>query len=136
MLAAASQPAAWAAGNCYSPSAIEAEEAIRFLTDVMVVSSACQDTIYAQFRLRNQTAIVAYQKAMITHFHGAKAFDSWNTSLANKSSQKHAGLPTAQICQQAAEMMRTATSLDTKGFRQYAANQAKTVGANYPKCGK
>ena len=42
-----------------------------FLTDVMMVSSTCQDTIYAEFRLRNREAILAYQKAMIAHFHGA-----------------------------------------------------------------
>ena len=57
--------------ECYSQSAIEAEQAIRFLTDVMVVSSTCQDTVYAEFRLRNRDAIMAYQKAMIAHFQGA-----------------------------------------------------------------
>ena len=29
--------------ECYTQSAIEAEQAIRFLTDVMVISSTCQD---------------------------------------------------------------------------------------------
>src|SRR5437762_735138 len=64
--------------ECYSQSAIEAEQAIRFLTDVMVVSSTCQDTVYAEFRLRNRDPILAYQKAMIAHFHGAPA-----ASMAN-----------------------------------------------------
>ena len=79
--------------ECYTQSAIEAEQAIRFLTDVMVISSTCQDTIYAEFRLRNRDPILAYQKAMIAHFHGAPAFDRWNTSIANQASSKHAGQP-------------------------------------------
>src|ERR1700694_5674580 len=134
-VAAALQPG-WAADkaraaktSCYSPSAIEAEQAIRFLTDVMVISSTCQDTVYAEFRLRNRDPILAYQKAMIAHFHGAPAFDSWNTSLANQAARKQAGMPTAQICQTAAELLIKAKALDPKGFRQYAANQATTTSA-------
>ena len=89
--------------ECYTQSAIEAEQAIRFLTDVMVISSTCQDTVYAEFRLRNRDAILAYQKAMIAHFHGAPAFDRWNTSIANQASSKHAGQPSVLVCQQAAD---------------------------------
>ena len=100
VLALAAQQPGWAAkksgsashANCYTPNAIEAEQAIRFMTDVMVASSACQNTTYAEFRLRNRDPIVAYQKALIAHFHGAPAFDRWNTSLANQSSQKQAGM--------------------------------------------
>jgi hypothetical protein len=144
LVAAVAQQPAWAAGakssgasaNCYSPSAIEAEQAIRFMTDVMVVSSACQDTIYAEFRLRNREPILAYQKAMMAHFHGAKNFDAWNTTLANQSAQRQAGLPTAEICQKAAEMMQRAKTLEPQSFRQYAAAQAQAAGAQYAKCSK
>lgn len=130
------QPAMAASSNCYSASAIEADQAIRFMTDLMVVSSTCQDTVYAEFRLRNRDAILAYQKALIAHFHGAKQFDSWNTSLANQASSKQAGLPSTQVCQNQAAMLATAKSLDSVGFRKYAASQAATAGANYAKCRK
>src|SRR5207237_5571023 len=93
-----------AKADCYTENAIEAEQAIRFLTDVMVVSSTCQDTVYAEFRLRNRDPILAYQKAMIAHFHGAPAFDSWNTSLANQAASKRAGQPSTLVCQQAADL--------------------------------
>src|SRR5215211_4399215 len=75
---------------CYTQSAIEAEQAIRYITEVMVASSACQNATYAEFRLRNRDAIVAYQNAMISHFRGAPAFDRWNTALANVAAQKQA----------------------------------------------
>ena len=74
----AAQPG-WGADTrspCYTQSAIEAEQAIRYITDVMVASSACQNTTYAEFRLRNKDAIIAYQKALISHFRGESGFRS------------------------------------------------------------
>ena len=140
LCAAAAQQPGWAAGkaktDCYSPSAIEAEQAIRFLTDVMVVSSTCQDTVYAEFRLRNRDPILAYQKAMIAHFHGAPAFDRWNTSLANQAASKRAGALSVQVCQQAADLLKQASALDPPKFRAFAAAQAAAAGPQYPKCGK
>jgi hypothetical protein len=136
LLAADKAPAKKPGCASASGAAAEAEQGLRFVTDVMVVSSACQDTIYAEFRLRNQKVIQDYQKTMITHMHGTKNFDTWNTSLANKASQQRAGRATAQICQDSAEMMKLAKSFDEKAFRQYAASQAQTAGAQNASCAK
>src|ERR1700745_3245445 len=82
--------------NCYSPADIEAEQALLFQTNLMVISSACRDTVYGEFRARNTGAILRYQNAMIDHFRrtGARnpksAFDSWQTSLANEAARKQA----------------------------------------------
>lgn len=137
--ASAVQPG-WAAekkrGACYSPAAIEAEQAIRYLTDLMVISTACQNTTYAEFRLRNRDAIVAYQKAMIAHFRGAPAFDKWNTVIANQAAHKQTTVAPAVFCQQGETMMKHASALDMKAFRAFASAQAATVGAQYAKCGK
>ena len=139
LVAAAQQPG-WAASkssaNCYTPNAIEAEQAIRFMTDVMVASSVCQNTTYAEFRLRNRDAIVAYQKALIAHFHGNAGFDRWNTSLANAASQKHGGMPSQQFCDQSAPMFQQAGGLDPQSFRAYAASQATASRDQYAVCGK
>ena len=138
--AIAAQPG-WAAAKkkgppkC-SPAVAEAEQAVRFMTDLMVVSSECQDTVYAEFRLRNQVPIRAYQKTLISHFHGNRQFDTWNTSLANQYSQKRAGIPTAQICQQAADLLKTAQTLDPEGFRHYARTQAETPGMQTAVCAR
>ena len=129
VLAVAATPV-WAASKakskCPPQNTAEAEQAIRYLTEVMVASSACQNTIYAEFRLRNKDAILAYQKAMITALHGAPAFDRWNTAIANQSAQRQALLPTAQFCQQADAIMKQASAFDIKAFRAYAAEQGKT----------
>lgn len=130
--------AGWSAdarAQCYSQAAIEAEQAIRYITDVMVASSACQTTDYAEFRLRNKDAIIAYQKAMISHFRGEAAFDRWNTALANVAAQKQANVNLGVFCQQSETLMKHAKGLDPSAFRAYAASQAASNGAQYTKCG-
>ena len=119
----AAQPG-WAASNCTSQSAAEAEAGIRYVTDLMVISSVCQDTVYAEFRLRNQSQIMAYQKALMTEFHGAAGFDRWNTALANASAQKQNG--NQLLCQQSVALLQQAKSLDVNGFRAVAAQAAAT----------
>ena len=129
LLVAASVQAASAANQCSSADR-EAEQALIFQTNLMVVSSACRDPTYGQFRYRNKDAIIAYQRAMIAHFRRAgyrnaqAEFDRWNTSLANQIALKQGEMATAQVCQQAAPMLQMASALDGKGFRDYAVAKA------------
>ncbi|MBO0737261.1 MAG: hypothetical protein J2P48_11915 [Alphaproteobacteria bacterium] len=124
--------------NCYSAADVEAEQAILFETDLMVVSSSCRDNVYGEFRLRNKNAMLHYQNAMINHFRrvGARnpksAFDAWQTGLANEAARKQAVIPTVQVCQQAANLLTLARSLDAKGLHDYAV--AHTVNDTHPKC--
>ena len=125
LLVGASLQVASAANLC-SPIDREAEQALIFQTNLMVVSSACRDQTYAQFRYRNKDAIIAYQHTMIAHFRRAgyrnatAEFDRWNTSLANQIALKQGEIPTAQVCQQAVPMLKMASTLDGKSFRDYA----------------
>ena len=88
------QAASAAERSCYSPTDLEAEQAIVFQTNLMVVSSACRDEVYGLFRARNKDAIIRYQRIMINHFRregfrdAQSRFDSWNTSLANEIALK------------------------------------------------
>lgn len=130
LFAAASLQTASAANQCYTAADREAEQAVIFQTNLMVVSSACRDETYGQFRYRNKDAIIAYQHEMIAHFRRAGyrnaqgEFDRWNTSLANKIALKQGEMPTAQVCQQATEMLKMASTLDAKGLHDYAVAQA------------
>jgi len=131
------QPAVAAVrGACYTPAAMEADQALRYMTDLMVVSTACQDQVYVKFRLRNQDAIRDYQHTMIRHFHGTSRFDDWDTRLANELALKRNVLPTPQMCQQAAGMLARAGTLDTAGFRAVAAGMAAQATSMYHKCGR
>jgi len=124
------------AASCYSQAAVEAEQAIRYMTELMVISSACQNTTYAEFRLRNRDAIVAYQKSMVTHFRGAPAFDKWNTVIANEAAQRQGNTALGTFCQQAEATLKQAATLDLQAFRAFAAQKAAAAGTQYPKCGK
>jgi len=111
--------------SCAPASAREAEQAIRYMTDLMVISSACQDTVYAEFRLRNRDVIVNYQKAMIHQLHGNANFDKWNTALANQVASRQGG--NQQICAQSAALLQQAKALDPQTFRAHAASMAATA---------
>jgi hypothetical protein len=140
--AASFQGASAADKQCYSAADVEAEQAILFQTNVMVISSACKDTVYGEFRARNKDAIIRYQKAMIDHFRRAGSrnaqsdFDRWNTSLANEISLKQGALPMGQVCQQATEMMKLASTLDAKGLHDYAVAKATSAADSHPRCTK
>jgi hypothetical protein len=133
LAAFSTQIAAAADRSCYSRADREAEQAILFQTDLMVVSSACRDTVYAEFRLRNRAEIIHYQNAMIAHFRRAgyrrpdREFESWITRLANEASNRGLAVSTAQLCRQSVAMEQLAAGLDPRGFRRYAIAQAATV---------
>ena len=142
LLAAGSMQGVSAAEKqCYSAADVEAEQAILFQTNLMVISSACKDTVYGEFRARNKDAIIRYQKAMIDHFRRAGSrnaqseFDRWNTSLANEIALKQGALPMAQVCQQT-EILKLASTLDEKGLHDYAVAHATTVADSHPRCTK
>ncbi len=142
-MAATVLPAAYAAERgCYSPTDLEAEQAIVFQTNLMVVSSACRDQTYGMFRARNKDAIIRYQKIMIDHFRregfrdAQGRFDSWNTSLANSIALKQGATPTAVVCQQAASMLKMADGLDAKGLHDYAVAQAASPAGTHPRCSR
>jgi hypothetical protein len=139
--AASLQGASAADRHCYSASDLEAEQAIRFQTNLMVISSACRDTVYGEFRARNTAAIIRYQKIMIAHFRreGSRnaqgEFDAWNTSLANQISLQQGAQSTAVVCQKAADLEKMASTLDAKGLHDYAVAQSASPAVMHPKCG-
>jgi hypothetical protein len=140
LAAASSQSVSAADRQCYSTADVEAEQAILFQTNLMVISSACKDTVYGEFRARNQAAIIQYQKAMIDHFRRSGSrnaqsdFDRWNTSLANEISLKQGTRPMAQVCDQAAETLKLGRTLDAKGLHDYAVAKATSAGDAHPRC--
>jgi hypothetical protein len=129
---------AGAADACYTQAAIEAEQGMRFLIDLMVASTACRDQTYGLFQQRNKDTVLSYQKVLITHFHGNAAYDRWDTSLANDAALKQAGKSGPQACQESADVLKRAALMDDKAFRAYAMSLATTAAASgqYRKCGR
>jgi hypothetical protein len=138
LAAALTLPAATAgaADGCYSQAAMEAEQGMRFLIDLMVASTACRDQTYGMFQQRNKATVLSFQKEMIAHFHGNAAYDRWDTALANDAALKQAGKSAPQSCQEEADVLKKAALMDDKAFRAYAASLATAAAATgrYPKC--
>jgi hypothetical protein len=126
--------------RCFSPSEIEAEQAILFQTELMVLSEACRDNVYVTFLQRNVDQIKSYQKRMIDHFRrtGEKraesAFDSYVTRLANQSALRNGKIPVGTLCQEAKYLLTAGSGFDSGGFRQYASAKASSNLGYYRVC--
>lgn len=127
LLATVAAEPGWAARRCTPAGTAEAQQAIRYLTDLMVASNACRSTVYAEFALRNRAQIMRYQRLMIEHLHGTGAFDRWDTRLANEAAEHEATVPPAQFCRDAEPLLQQAAALDIRGFRAYVAARAASA---------
>ena len=116
--------------QCLKPAEIEAEQAIRFQAELMVISDTCGQQTYIRFAKRNRDVLVEYQHEMIEHFRRngtARAearFDTYLTRLANEVSLRAGARPVASVCQDAAEFLATADTLGKDEFRRYIADRA------------
>jgi hypothetical protein len=112
------------AEDCLAPVGIEAEQAIRFKTELMVVSELCRDGSYTSFLWRNADAVRDYQKQMIEFFarsgnrDGLGALDSFETKLANEAMLRHATVPTEVLCREKRYFLTSGGSLDADAFRR------------------
>lgn len=132
--------AAAATEECVRPAEAEAEQAIRFQTELMVVSETCHEQIYPRFVHRNRKALVDYQKRMIERYRRTGAarpkasLDTYMTHLANEVALRVGGEPVEALCQEKADFLATADTLDAKKFRRYIAEQAAEHDAEHPRC--
>jgi hypothetical protein len=126
--------------SCFNTAEIEAEQAILFQTELMVVADSCRDPSYVKFVQRNRDSVVMYQKRMIDRFRrtGEKkpesAFDRYATKLANESALRNGAAPVATVCAQALELLNTANTLNNKSFREFAAEKAHNNAPFYRRC--
>jgi hypothetical protein len=130
-----------AAQVCYLANEVEADQAVQFQTELMVVSNACKTPIYTKFTERNRSAIVDYQHELIAHFrrsgerHAETVFETYLTHLANESALRANEQPPAALCAQAADWLRAADITGPDEFRRLAALRAATSSPAYRRCG-
>ncbi|HEV8016615.1 MAG TPA: hypothetical protein VGP48_13840 [Stellaceae bacterium] len=128
------------AATCYRSDEIEADQAVRFQTQLMVLSDSCGSTSYTQFTHRNASTLAAYQEKMIGYFRrisgrGAdSAFDRFITSLANKTALDAGREPIAALCTRSADFLTKAEGFDREGFMHYVVEQAAAQRGNYQTC--
>ena len=126
--------------ECWQPAEAEAEQAIRFQTELMVVSETCHELTYPQFLHRNRTVLAEYQRRMIERYRRAGAprpkdsLDTYMTRLANETALRVSNEPVEALCHEQADFLATAKALDGKKFRRYIAKQAVERDAEHRRC--
>ena len=126
--------------ECLRPAEAEAEQAIRFQTELMVVSETCHEQIYPHFLHRNRIALAEYQKRMIERYRRTGAarpkanLDTYMTGLANETALRVSAEPVEVLCREQADFLATADALDVKKFRRYIAKQAVERDAEHRRC--
>lgn len=127
------------AATCYRADEIEADQAVRFQAQLMVLSDSCGSTSYTQFEEHNGTTLAAYQQKLIAYYrrisaHADSAFDKFITALANKSALDAGQEPIASLCTQSADFLTKAGAFNKEDFQHYVAEQAAAQRGNYQSC--
>jgi hypothetical protein len=129
-----------ASPSCFTAAEVEAEQAILFQTELMVVADSCRDPSYINFLHRNRDTVIMYQKRMIDRFRRLgerkpeNAYDTYATKLANESSLRNGAAPVSAVCAQAVQLLSTANTLNNKSLREYAAEKAHNNAPFYRRC--
>jgi uncharacterized protein (DUF2267 family) len=140
LAASTASPAASATGTCYKPAEIEADQAMNFQTELMVLSDTCGDQFYRDFTVRNREQILSYQQQLLDYFRrgGAKSpqasLDSFMTRVANEHALRDGSELRQTVCTRSAVIIAEAKTLDREHFRQHAAELAAANEAAYRRC--
>lgn len=131
---------AQAAPQCFRPSEIEAEQAVRFQAQLMVLSDSCGVDAYRRFTVRNSELLSSYQNELIAHFRrtdsrrAEASFDRFITRLANEESLRVGVEPLPALCSQSAEFLAKADNLSKEDFRRLVAQRAAARRKDYRSC--
>ncbi|HEY1504571.1 MAG TPA: hypothetical protein VGF92_09745 [Stellaceae bacterium] len=128
------------AATCYRAEEIEADQAVRFQTQLMVVSDSCGSESYSDFTHRNASTLAAYQQKMIGYFRRVggrsadSAFDRFITSLANQMALSAGKETVAVLCTRSADLLSKGQSFGKDDFVHYVTQQAVAARATYSIC--
>lgn len=129
-----------ASQRCFRKSEAVADQAIRYQTEVMVISDTCRNEIYRNFSNRNRDALVSYQHELISYFrrseggHAESRLDSFMTRLANETALRTGAQNVAAVCSLGAEFLATADRLAGEEFRRLMEKQTAEKKADYHLC--
>lgn len=132
--------AANAATQCYRSSDIEADQAVRYQTSLMVLSDSCGSPSYTDFIHRNADLVSRYQHQLIGFFgradarHATDVFDRFMTRLANQTALGIGDQPLGSVCGSAVDFLAQAGSFAAEDFRRFIAAQAIAKRKDYPSC--
>jgi len=128
------------AAACFRPPEIEADQAMRYQTQLMVLDDTCGGDFYRDFTVRNREQIMAYQTELKDYFRrvGARSpaasLDSFLTRIANELALREGQSERAEVCAREATVIAEARTLDTTHFKSLAAALATENRSSYKSC--
>jgi hypothetical protein len=131
---------AFAAPACYSESEFEAEQAVTYQMELMVVSDTCQTGVYQPFLIRNQRALAAYQTELMEHYrrlgdrHPETVLDSYETRKANEISMHIGSMPLASFCGTQTEVFANAGTLTPASFPTFVKRRVVEHQGEFVRC--
>jgi len=131
---------ALAASSCFQKDALEAWQAVRYMTELMVLSDTCRMHVYDSFIKRNFAALDAYHKDLVAHFreagdrHPEDTVDRYVTHAANEVSEADGQMSTAELCAQKASYFANAQALAGEKFLQFVADLMAKQKSDFRPC--
>lgn len=131
---------AFAASSCFQKDAYEAWQAVRYMTELMVLNDTCRVHVYEGFIKQNFAALDSYHKELVAHFrdtgdrHPEDTVDRYVTHAANEVSEEDGQMSTAELCSQKASYFATAQSLAGAKFHQFVADLVNTQKSDFRPC--
>ncbi|HZL60346.1 MAG TPA: hypothetical protein VFC38_11700 [Stellaceae bacterium] len=125
---------------CYRPDDMEAEQGVRYMTELMVVNDTCKQHIYETFIQHNRAALTAYHAQLLQHYRGAgdrraeDTLDRWVTHVANDTAMAIGAVPVATLCAGKAAFFATADALAGESFHGYIVALANQHQQEYRRC--
>jgi hypothetical protein len=126
--------------HCFNPAEIEADQAIRYQAELMVVSDTCGVQTYRSFTVHNRDQIVVYQHELVEHFRRVGAhspqtsLETFMTQVANEFALQTGRELRQVVCTQSADFLAQAETLDISQFRLHAAQLAAANAESYRRC--
>ena len=128
------------AAPCYLPEEIEADQAIRLKTELMVVAEACNDPGYARFLDRNRDTLAAYEQILTEHFAregGESVAAGMRTYLLKLDGEsKLRAAASSSFCADAFDLVASTSDMRPAELRSYAAARAEAARQDYAICGQ
>lgn len=131
---------AFAASSCFQKDALEAWQAVRYMTELMVLNDTCHMHVYEGFITTNYAALHAYHEELVAHFreagdrHPEDTVDRYVTHAANEVSEADGQTPTAELCAQKADYFANAQSLAGEKFRQFVSDLMNKRTSDFRPC--
>jgi hypothetical protein len=125
--------------GCFRHAEAVADQGIRYMTDVMVMSDTCRNDTYARFAYRNRSELADFQHALMARFSrlgggGQAKLDQFMTHIANEAALRTGVQDIAQVCAVASQFLATADALTGQDFRAYIEQQVDQHKSDYKLC--